>query len=200
MPTENPNIVGASVTISPNNRHIAYITKSGNGFAVAIDGIEHGGFHSVDQALNFSPNSDRIAYIASEEERNEKSVVIDGKQQGKYNSVSNIVFSSNSESIAYRARRQNTALIVENEQEGEEYDDVGVPIFSSDSQHVAYYAKRGNKYLVILDGQEVGRHERLGDESPIFSPDSTQIAYGAFDDNNWEIVVGGGWQARNMMD
>ena len=51
-------------TVSPDSKHVAYIVQSGNKGFVVVDGLvgeEYGGFL---KGIVFSPNSERVAYVA----------------------------------------------------------------------------------------------------------------------------------------
>ncbi len=68
-----------SLTLSPDEKHIAYIHKSDKKCFVVCDGKESKSYSKIiDGSLTFSPDSGHLAYIA--EDGNEWFVVIDGKE------------------------------------------------------------------------------------------------------------------------
>jgi hypothetical protein len=72
-----------SLTISPDEKHIAYIHKSDKKSFVSYDSKEGKSYGKIiDGSLTFSPDSCHLAYIA--EDRNEWFVVIDGKEGFHY--------------------------------------------------------------------------------------------------------------------
>ena len=73
----------ASLTLSPDGKHIAYIHRSDKRCFVAHDGKEDRKYSKIiDVSLTFSPDSGHLAYIA--EDGNEWFVVIDGKEGFHY--------------------------------------------------------------------------------------------------------------------
>ena len=82
-------------------------------------------------------------------------MVVDGKEQKQYDEVGEqLIFSPNSQRIAYHARLGKNTFMVVDGKEGKPYNGTGAPEFSLDSQHVVYGVQAGNKTMIIVDEKE----------------------------------------------
>jgi Tol biopolymer transport system component len=122
-------------------------------------------------------------------------VVVDGEEVGRYDGTSEgtpILFSPNSQRVAYGAQVGDKWMVVVDGEEVGRYDGImsGTPIFSPDSQHVVYVARVGDKWTTFLEGQERGEYDSLIDE-PVFNEDGTWLAFTAQSGGNTVIVVNG---------
>jgi Tol biopolymer transport system component len=113
--------------------------------------------------LFFSPNGRRYAYRSRRDGK--WFVFSDEKQEGPYDMVQEVVFSPDSESLAYVARR-----------EGKMYDDVGEPVFSPGSTLVAYEAAKGDKWHIALNSRESNGCDLLYGP-PVFSADDRYLTF-----------------------
>lgn len=170
---------------SPDSKRYGYISyhHSGNQFVV-IDGIEGEYFGSKGKTddnrqirdiyqLTFSPDSNSYAYVAASGSTDGSSyIVLNGKKQKTYKSVSGPTFSPDSTKLAYCAeatekgkKNEGRSLVVINGQEGKKYHDVSCDYpnpfaFSRDSLHYAYIASKNHsngqqeKCFLIIDGNE----------------------------------------------
>lgn len=218
--------VQESLTASPNGRRIAYVAKAGQKYFVVVDGKEEkqydgigkGIFAPVTKAFYwgtpiFSPDSQRLAYVAREGEKS--FVVVDGKEQKPYDDINalSLTFSADSQRLAYvvgvgEKRSDDKQTVVIDGKEEKPYDWIGGLLFSPDSRRVAYWAGVGGRSLVVVDGKEGKPYDGAAQgEAPtcfppdswwvvsfhslLFSPDSRRVAYKAVLGLNVFAVVDG---------
>jgi roadblock/LC7 domain-containing protein len=191
-------------TVSPDSRRIAF---AGNSIDkrqyLIIDGKDQPKYDEITDRPTFSPDSQRIAYIARR--GNSRFVVIDGKEERPYDDIPGYpAFSPDSKKVAYVARTDNKELVVINGDEQEKFDEIGRTtvrkgkvIFSPDSTRLAYVAREGRKQFVIVDGTRHREYESVGSNAlwrwdiPVFSPDGKRLAYQARIGTKWFAVVDG---------
>jgi hypothetical protein len=137
----------------------------------------------------FSPDGNRLAYII-ETNQGMKAIVIDGITGPKYNNVSAVKFSPNSQHYGYAGILGRKKLMVLDGKEGPKYDSVGIPItFSSDSNHTAYAAKLNNSTFMIIDGKERDRFDSVN--LFLFGPKEGHFAYIATQNDSQFVVSDG---------
>jgi hypothetical protein len=121
-------------------------------------------------------------------------VVVDGKEEKQYGGIGTLIFSPDSQRVAYGAKvRMDEEFVVVDGREEKRYDYIepGSLIFSPGSKRVAYAARLGDKRFVVVDGKEEKGYDGIGycigcgDGTPIFSPDSRRVAYGAKAGKKW---------------
>jgi WD40 repeat protein len=100
-----------------------------------------------------------------------------------------IVFSPNSQRIAYAAQQGTRWCAVVDGQEGPSHDGVGLFAFSPDSDRLAYVASDGSRRHEIVDGVASAGYD--GVSKAAFSPDSQRVAYCAEDRDRGFLVVDG---------
>jgi hypothetical protein len=92
-------------------------------------------------------------------------VVLDGKEGPEVDGLNDgtLLFSPDSQRVAYVVRSGDKRRVVVDGEEGAEYDRIGdgFPVFSPHSRHVAYPAKRGSKQLVVVGGKESQEYEAV---------------------------------------
>jgi hypothetical protein len=85
-------------------------------------------------------------------------VVVDGVEGKEYNKVpgQSLLFSPDSQRLAYAAQRGKKWRVVVDGVEGKEYDGIGrgTLSFGADSQQVRYDAKRGDQVVSVVNGVE----------------------------------------------
>ncbi len=171
-PTPEGLIWTSESTFSPDGKRLAFAANSAGGLAtVMIDGQAGQGFDSVDAlTLVFSPDSKRIAYIASLEEK--KFVVVDGQIHkpdvilDRHTGLGEILlFSPDGRRLAYTGRlskmgKVGEGVVIVDDKAGPEFDSIeeGSLVFSGDGKHLAYAIRRVKKpgfyeYHVVVDGQ-----------------------------------------------
>jgi Tol biopolymer transport system component len=194
--------------VSPDGKHVAYsvATSDYKGFVVR-DNIPG---KTYDDAfdLTFSPDSQRLSYIA--EDGDNYMVVVDGIEGKSYpalvpsNStepitcpISSLVFSPNSRDIAYAVQIGDKCLVVKDGVKGKAYD--GIPsyiqnpipciVFSPDSKQMAYPAETGSQEFVVINGKEGKSYDHIGIIT--FSPNGKHVAYTAESNKQWFVVLDG---------
>jgi len=192
-----PAEYGRDYVVSPNAAHIAYVTTlETDREAVVLDGNRQG-VHEWVVALNFSPDSNRLAYVAGDGQ--EAVAAVDG-QAAKFEGilelhfrfpVEAVLFSPDSRRWAHSAWRNGKPLVVIDGEESPPYEDIdfSTMTFSPDSDHFVYAASRDEKWFLVVDGEE--RHEvdyRIDDV--VYSPDSAHLAYvGLSEENSFVVKV-----------
>jgi hypothetical protein len=123
------------------------------------------------QGVLFSPDSRRLAYLASRQ-LIEKMVVLDGKPEGVEMAfmVGGMVFSDDSKRLAYGGRRGEKFFLVVDGKKGADYDALGYFGFSQDGKHIAFTAKKGNQMVIVVDGQEREEYSEVP-AGPVFRSD-----------------------------
>lgn len=171
-------------TISPDNRHIAYVKPVKNGKLAVLDGKEEKTYDDIimggDIPFTFSPDSRQLAYIAKQGDK--ELAVIDGKEGGKYDKISRriVTFSPDSKRNGYVAEEGNQKLAVIDGKAGEKYVHIlqEFIFFSPDSKRVAYTMKTNSGRLMFLDGKVLeGIHFYVLNGRLFFTPDSKQLVY-----------------------
>jgi Tol biopolymer transport system component len=194
---------------SPDGKKVAYVAKQENKYFVVVNGKEGKVYDEIildPPQLQFSPDSKKIVYIAKKDcieskieyEGKEypiktgcKEVVVVNGEEGKtYDDIETLVFSPDSQKLAYRAIKEKKFLMVVNDKEvGGVYDLVWYPIFSPDSQKLAYIAQKEEKHFVVVNGKEGKAYDLIHDI--IFSPDGQEIAYVAETEDKYLVVRNG---------
>ena len=171
------------MTFSPNSQRFTYIAYKKPYFTVVTDGHPGKEYNHIFIPPFFSPDSNRLAYaVADDYSSKEVWAVVDGWESRKYDHIYSIVFSCNSEHIAYSANTGSKTLVVVDKEEGRSYKNAGslrdirYLTFSPDSQHLAYTAILDNSlWVIVVEGQEVKQYRAI--EDVCFSPDSKRVAY-----------------------
>ena len=184
------SIVMKTITVSPNNRRIAYCFD--NQKTVIVDTNT---FRSYDETgrITFSPTSQQYAFLAISSNR--WKVVVDGQEQKEYEYVlDGPAFSAVGQRLAYSAKINDKSwAVIDNGKELKPYENLikGSLSFSPDGQHLAYGAVVNGKYFVVIDEQEHKQYANCcGDyKSPIFSPDSQHMVYFASNEDEKQFMV-----------
>lgn len=152
------------ILFSPDGNRIAYTTP-GIPTRVVVDetiGKQYKRVNSYD--IVFSSDSKKVGYIAKD--YHWYYVVVNGKEVAKKGygrnvpavlAVKNVVFSPNSERIAYLVEEnKNRMYIVVDGKEGKRYKAVSAPLFTPDSEQVVYVAceEDGTIFIVRVKEQE----------------------------------------------
>jgi len=155
--------------------------------------------------LCFSPDSQRFAFDIriGPSAYGSHRVVVDevyGKEY-KFPGVGKVVFSPDSQHVAYWAKSESEGyFVVLDGVEGKNYSEVRNPIFSPDSNHMAYAALSNDGWRVVLDGNESSNYTDVWGLT--FSPDSKQLAYAARASRNgkdMQFVVADGKEGKQYL-
>ena len=174
-----PGAAPASLSVSPDRKRVAFFRKAidGRKWSLVVDETEGKQFDAVGK-MNplFSPDSQRVAYVAEKKKR--QLVVVDGREEKQYNSVGGVRFSPDSRHVAYMASEGAERFIVlDGVEQSLRFDGMHAsgPIFGPNSERLGYVAKRGMKWVVVIDGKEGKEYDGAG--GLVFSPDSRQWAH-----------------------
>ena len=176
---------------SPDSRHLVYAAEVSNDDP-RLHAVDNGrsvarAHRIVEDSFRFSPDSQRLAFIAADKFGVKQSVVVDGRTSPEYVRVfDEVVFSPDSAHVAYVAQSERRKLtLMLDGQAGPEYDDIGPPICSGDSKHLAYVANEKGRTFLVLDGQPGAPYDaidaiqfgNLMQRRVLFSADSRRMAY-----------------------
>ena len=170
----------AGLAMDPKGERVAYAARTGNQWAVVVDGKEgprHDGVLATSPV--FSPDGRHVAYGAQEGRR--FFVVIDGKRGRDYDNLGGaLLFAPDSKRLVYApgvGRRR--AVVVGDEELGlfERVDD-GSFAFSRDGRHLAFKAGDATSWFVVVDGNKGLSYRGVG--RPVFMPDG-RVAHSACD-------------------
>ena len=183
-----------SLTVSPDSRHLAYVSRIGPHFRVWLDGVAETTYEGVTrQSPFFSPQKNRLAYIVQED--GQMFAVVDSKSYTKYDIIGSFTFSPDGSHFAYRVQNKNgEQFVVTDEQKGPVFP-VGVPpkigiIFSPDSKNIAYAGiNQNNSHILVKNNKKVASYSKIIDIQ--FSPDSQHLAAICQDENMWMVVKDG---------
>ncbi len=181
-----------SLEISPDFKHIGYVSRIGGTFRVWLDGVSKKSHSGVTrQSPFFSPEQNRLAYIANEGDN--MFVVIDNHEHDRYKQVGTLTFSPDGSRVAYRAEdAKGSQFVVINGKEGPKFDvgitnDIGI-VFSPDSKHVAYVGINDKDSVIFVkDNKKIDSFKQI--KQVKFSPDSNHLAYSAMKDDGWVVVL-----------
>jgi Tol biopolymer transport system component len=141
---------------TPDGQRFAYKAVKGGKPLVVVDGEAAAEFDGTgitnvpgnSKAFFFSPDGKRLAYVSGE------AVVVDGKVGTAYSSIATSpIFSADSKSVAYVARKGSSNAVVVDGQPGPSYDKVDFLSFSRDGDHLAYAARTGTNESLVVDGR-----------------------------------------------
>lgn len=167
--------------VSPDSRRVAYVTVTGEGACVVVDGKEGPVYEEIlESTLAFSPDGRRLAYGARS--GGKCFVVVDGQAGRGYDAIlaGTVVFSPDGKRLAYGAQRGAKTVVVVDGQEDRPYDAVleSTLIFSPDGRQVAYGARTGAKAAVVINGKEGAMYDAILEGTVRFSA-AGRLAYGA---------------------
>lgn len=173
---------------SADGSRMAARMERGNTFTVLVEGDEGPAYEKVGGMGAFSPDGERLCYLA--QEAGQWFMVTDGKEGLKYKDVNLPAFSSDGKRMAYRAQRADGECMVVNDMEGRLYDSVSKKsVFSPDGKRLAYRAQRGGDSFVVEDGAELKAYDEVGE--PVFSSDGKRLGYWARRAGRHFMVVDG---------
>jgi len=208
-----------NLTYSPDSKHLVF--EASNGGTYSVDGKYSGGRHFIvldgqvvsadyDQAAQpvFSLDG-KLAYLATKDGK--PLVIYDDKVlAGNYAALGDLVFSPNSQRLAYPAQLPagNWCVVVDG-QAGPAFDEVGQPAFSPDSKRFVYAVRKGAKWSVAVDHKAGAEFDAV--RQPRIAPDNKTVGYlanlggmvgetGKFEGGKWFVVLGETRDKRNFDD
>lgn len=181
------SFVDGSSTVSSDNKHFAYIEKSGNKQRVVLDGKRGKLYSSIfKETLTFTDKSNHLIYLARE--GNKFVMIIDGIEGEPYDDIPSFTI-HNGDHITYAAKKGDYWFAVKDNIEGKPYNEIGEIELSLDGKHIAYEAKKGDNWLVVRDGIE-GKYYHIGNGSIKFSKDGMHLAYVVLEDGVFVVLDG----------
>jgi hypothetical protein len=160
--------------------------------------------------VEFSPDSRHLAYVIETEDGKQK-IVVDGVAGDlSYARVDSLVFSPDSQRLAYTTSNTYFSLpqfVVVDGVEGQHYFCVSDVVFSPDSRRIGYRAVSVDlKEFVVVDGVEGIYYEGIGVplhyegtgtyRYSLFSPDSQRVAYHAVGEDDVRFIVVDGEEGK----
>jgi Tol biopolymer transport system component len=170
-------IVDDTLVISADNRRVAFVARRGAKWRVVVDGVE-----GKEYDIGSKDPSAALLFMLSKRTA----------FPYQHPRARTLLFSPDSERVAYVGRRDRKVLVVVDGQEGKEYDGIADQclVFSPDSKRVGYMAfSFARKWQMIVDGVEGNQYDCMGEGLPYFSPDSKRLAYVAEQDGKQFVVV-----------
>ena len=153
-----PGVVSHTVTVSPDNNHVAYMILKGGESFVVLDGKPSPSYGRIGSPV-FSPDGKRVLY--SEKQAKKRPVVIDGKPVSHYEWLyeSSPAFSPDSKHVYYFAIQSGKAFVVIDGRPSTKFDGLDgiAPVISPDSQHVAYDARKSRDQIRSMPMYGQGR-------------------------------------------
>jgi hypothetical protein len=199
------NAVKYSIVISPDGRHIAYVTKYDNGKRVVVDGVEGKLYPDIPEVrlseagrpseIRFSPDCKRVAYVAS---RDKQCFVVVGGVEGKpyeYIKVGGVIFSGDSKRVAYVARVDEKEIVVVDGIEGQPFDYISdlSSLFSSDAKTVSYIGVRRQgpeqKSVLVVNGAAIMEENYINSSYP--KEPGNPPAYVINRGEKWQVMING---------
>ena len=192
---------------SPDGRHTAFRAQRGRQFFVVVDQVCGKAYEN--SGVNppvFSPDSQRIAF--SMKQNGKQFIILDNKEGPKLDEIvdgpgmvqsgttpqireqKGIVFSPDSQRLAYAGWVGKSAVLVVDGQISQPYDQIGMVglFFSPDSQHLAYAAKKGKNWCVVVDSKQGYDYEAVGNTGLTFSDENTVVTFRASLNGAWRTV------------
>ncbi len=198
---------GLRLLFSPNSKHLAFVCGREERNCVMLDGVFEQGYLNL-RSLRFSPDGERLAYIAVPRAGKEM-LVVDGTAGAEYEQVGGTVFSADGQHVAYVGTRSDTRLAVHDGKEQKPYPYIAFTgsvepgresetvtkalFFSPDGDRLVYFAGTPDRWRLV-EGKSEGEEWQAGGGAPVFSPNSHNLAFRANRDERPFIVVNGAAQ------
>jgi hypothetical protein len=176
---------------SPDSKHFAFVRGPQDEqkmvSSVVLDGIAGKEFAGEAKRLVFSPDGKKLAYKVSEWPANEYVVLHGGEEYDDYSADGDIIFSPDSQHMAFRGSKNGQSFMVIDGHEYLKSDSPHADIhsdyftFTPDSERWGYIVQRGDQHYAMISGATYGPYDYLSvpdEEAYIyFSPDSRHFAF-----------------------
>jgi Tol biopolymer transport system component len=186
---------------SPDGKSVVSILKKDRKDTMIVNGKEDPTFDAISSEPSakpvFSPDSRHFAYVGrtggpgedfhghpimNDLETGNSTVVLDGKVGPPYRYIENLIFSPDSQHLAYVVWKSGTSrAVVLDGKEGAEYGYVYPPVFSADGRHLAYLVWNNGVSFMVLDGQKGPEYESFAGEKLSLHPDGSFTYLGVRD-------------------
>ena len=187
-----------SPVLSPDGRRRASKVWLDGKAIVVVDDKEYGpGESHWQEDVLFSPDGERWATLIWRDK--EPRVIVDGVEGPAAEEIDNLIFSPDSNHVAYSmCRAGDTWAVMYDGKPGPRYERIwGLHLGAEDS--LAYFARRGGSEFLVFNGKEGQPHERAGlnrtfgarATGPAISPSGGHVAYMASDGEGEYVVIDG---------
>src|SRR5271170_4273437 len=166
--------------VSPNARHVAWLSKSGPAYTVTLDGVPGKTYNMLSANESFSHDGEHFVYVAGT--KRQQFLVVDQKETPYDGRIENPIFSPDSSQVAYAVKTDRTGR-------GNSYTlfiagpaaTKVIPAtdsqfaFSPDGKHFAYCGGADFQHeMLIVDGVDHPIDGRI--KSIVFGPDGKRVA------------------------
>ena len=167
----------------------AYMAFDDGQYGVIVGGEPMGPYGDVEE-LTWSPDGGRLAFIAGEPAKFERSVVVDGKWGAAFLDVRGLRFSPDSSRLAYVASEKDGERIVVDGKPGTRFARCLPVAFSADSRTVVGRVGIDQGWAVAVNDRAGAVYDEVG--PPVFSADAKTVAYAARKGERACVVTGSG--------
>lgn len=156
-----------------------------NQYKIYIDGESSDVYNNI-SSLTFAPNGDKWAYFALDNAQlwlvTESEILkLPGTKGGR------IVYSSNSESMAYSYFYGNEEIIISGKMEIRAYQRIGNFYLNNNGNNIAFIAKRSGKSVININEKESGMYDSV----IVFGFwHNNHLLYAAGNEWHWQVYLG----------
>lgn len=165
----------------------AYMAFDDGQYGVIVGGEPMGPYGEVEELL-WSPDGGRLAFIAGEPAKFERSVVVDAKRGPSFLDVRGLKFSPDGSRLAYVASEKDGERIVVDGQPGTRFTRCLPVEFSADSRSVIGRVGIDRHWAVAVNDRAGAAYDEVG--PPVFSADAKTVAYAARKGERACVVIG----------
>jgi len=186
----DPKVPMEGLTVSPDGRHLAFMSMEGGSVIVYSDGVSSEPFEGFrPESLNYAPDG-RLTYMGV---RGKKSYCIVDGTEYKYGRISTagIRFSKDGSRFGFVGKRSGSYFAIIDGEEVGPYKFISKqPIkLSQDNAHYGFIAKIKDKFHAVIDGTPGPGYDAIA--TIRFSPNGVHESYIAKDGTDWIPVLDG---------